>query len=68
MSERATMTDGRDVLSVPASAAHALAALGWEHTEKPAKKATPAKPATRRRRKPASLEGVPTNADSTDTK
>lgn len=64
MSDRVKLTDGRDVLSVPATAAHALTALGWERTDKPAGKAELAKPAARRRRKPAALEGVPTNADS----
>lgn len=68
MTDRVNLTDGRDVLSVPAPAAHALEALGWKRTEKPAKKAEPAKPSTRRRKKPAALAGVPTNADGPDTK
>lgn len=53
MADRVNLTDGRDVLSVPASAAHALEALGWSRPEEPAKKAEPAKPKPRRR-KPAS--------------
>lgn len=53
MADRITMTDGRDVLSVPASAAHALTALGWEATEKPKQKAPLAKPTSRRRKPPA---------------
>ncbi len=29
------MTDGRDVLSIPASAVHAMTALGWTTVEEP---------------------------------
>lgn len=68
MSERVNLTDGRDVLSVPATSAHALEALGWKRTAQPAKKVAPAKPSPRRRKKPAALEGVPSNADGPDGK
>lgn len=67
MSDRINLTDGRDVLSVPATAAHALEALGWKRTEESTKKAAPTKPSPRRRKKPAALEGVPTNADDPET-
>ena len=59
MGDRIELTDGRDVLSVPATAAHALKALGWE----PAKGEQPKPQPKRRRTKPKALEGVPTNAD-----
>ena len=36
--EQVKVSDGRDVLSVPAGSAHALVALGWELVNKPDEK------------------------------
>ena len=36
--EQVKVTDGRDVLSVPAESLHALEALGWERVNKPDEK------------------------------
>lgn len=47
MADPQKMTDGRDVIDVPASAIPAMTALGWT----PVKESQPqAKPSTRRRR------------------
>ena len=75
----AEMTDGRDVLSIPASAVHAMEALGWKTTAKPKPAQDPAElkgralddalraaglPVTgKAAEKRAALAGVVTNAD-----
>ena len=59
MTDRVNMTDGREVLNIPASAVHALKSLGWKATDsepKPAKRAAPKRPAPK-----PTLDGAVTN-------
>lgn len=58
--DRVNVTDGREVLSVPATAVHAMESLGWERTEE-APKPPAKKPAPKRREPKPTLEGVATN-------